>query len=71
MAAKEILTVYNACKAATVSCISNPEWGTKRFNYNEQPLTEGRFASTVGIGCNSKVLFESEYHLWQIENGII
>jgi len=65
---KVILTKENAHKAATVSCIANPEWGVKSFNYNEQPLTEGHYCSTIGRGANSKCLFEHEYHLWQIES---
>jgi hypothetical protein len=68
MSHKEILTKENAHRAATVSCIANPEWGVKRFNHNDQPLTEGRFASSFGSGSNSAVIFEYEYHLWQIES---
>lgn len=63
----ETLTVENAKTASTVICKSNPEWGTKRFNHNEQPLSEGcGFASTVGSGCNSAVLHEGEYKFWEI-----
>lgn len=65
---KEVLTKENAHKAARISCISNPEWGVHRFDYNGQPLTNGRYASTWGVGCHSAVLFEGEYHLWQIES---
>lgn len=62
----ETLTIENAHKASTVININNPEWGNKRFNHNEQPLMEGRVASTVGTGCNSSVLFEGEYKFWGI-----
>lgn len=62
----EPLTKENAPRVATVICIAAPEWGTKRFNYREQPLLEGRFADTVGVGCNSSVLFEGEYKYWAV-----
>lgn len=65
---KAILTKENAITASTVSNIANPEWGVKRFNYNDQPLNGGKYASTIGVGCNASVVFESEYHFWQIES---
>ena len=60
------LTKENAGKVSTIISKTNPEWGTKRFNYNEQPLSDGRFASTQGVGSNSAVLFESEYKFWNV-----
>lgn len=60
------LTKDNAPRVATVINIAAPEWGSKRFNYREQPLIEGRFADTVGVGCNSSVLFEEEYRFWAV-----
>lgn len=60
------LTKENASQVSTVICISNPEWGAKRFNYKEQPLTEGQFADTVGVGCNSSVLFHGNYRFWAV-----
>jgi len=68
MSHKEILTKENAHRAATISRISNPDWGVKRFNHNDQPLTGGRVASSFGSGSNSAVLFEDDYHFWQIES---
>lgn len=61
------LTTQNAHTASTVINIKNPEWGAKKFNHNDQPLTDGKFASTVGVGANSSVLFEEEYQFWAIE----
>lgn len=61
-----LLTIENASTTKRIQNISNPEWGIKRFNYNEQPLTDGRFASTFGIGPNSAVLFENEYKFWEV-----
>lgn len=61
-----ILTTENAKTAKSIRSIANPEWGTKRFNYNAQPLTNGRFASTRGTGFNSVLIFEDEYHFWEV-----
>jgi len=60
------LSIENAKTAKTIQNINNPEWGIKRFNYNEQPLLDGKFASTWGTGLNSAVLFESEYKYWEV-----
>lgn len=62
----EQLTIQNASKVSTVINIKNPEWGAKKFNYNDQPLNNGKFASTVGTGANSSVLFEEEYKFWAV-----
>ncbi len=51
--------------AHTVSTIENkehPEWGTKRFNHNE--LAPG--LSTFGCGCNSAMLFDSDFYFWKV-----
>ncbi len=61
-----ILNKDNAKTAKIIQNINHPEWGTKKFNYNDQPLSDGRYASTYGSGWNSVVLFESEYHFWEI-----
>lgn len=60
------LTKENASRVATVINIAAPEWGAKRFNYRDQPLLNGAFADTVGVGCNSSVLFEGEYKFWVV-----
>jgi hypothetical protein len=61
-----LLTIENAKTAKTIRNIQNPEWGTKRFNYNAQDLNNNQKCSTFGIGSNSAVLFESEYHFWEV-----
>ena len=62
----EILNSENAKTAKSIRNIDHPEWGIKRFNYNAQPLSDGGFASTFGVGANSAVLFEGEYQFWEI-----
>jgi hypothetical protein len=61
-----ILTVKNAPDVLSVRNRENPEWGTFRFNYNAQPLSEGGYCSTIGSGCNSHVLFWNEYAHWEV-----
>ena len=61
-----ILAVDNAHDVKRIRNIQHPEWGIKRFNYKEQPLNNGRFCSTWGVGSNSALLFESEYKYWEI-----
>jgi|ERR1035437_1701487 hypothetical protein len=56
-----ILTVANAPTVSTILNIQNPEWGTKRFNF------EGNMSSW-GVGSNSAMLFESEYKFWKVES---
>lgn len=63
-----LLTKENAPTVKTIRNIKNPEWGVKRFNYNEQPLNDGGACSTFGVGSNSAVLFESEYKFWEVIN---
>ena len=60
------LTSENAHNVSTVINLQNPEWGTKIFNFNEQPLNEGKFAHTVGSGSNSSVLFDSQMKFWGV-----
>lgn len=62
----KVLTKENAGMAHTVRNIANPEWGTKRFNYNDQPLNDGAYVSSVGVGCNSSLLFEYDYKFWEV-----
>lgn len=62
----ETLTIENAHKAATVICLNAPEWGAKKFDHNSVSLNDGHVASSVGAGCNSKVLFEGGYKFWGI-----
>jgi len=61
-----ILTVENAKTTKTIRNINNPEWGVKRFNYNEQPLNDGKAVSTWGTGVNSAILFEYDYKFWEV-----
>lgn len=56
------LTNKNASKVSTIICKSNPEWGTKRFNHNE----DGIGMSTKGIGVNSSMLFDHEFKFWYV-----
>jgi hypothetical protein len=62
-----ILTVENAPDVLLVRNIENPEWGTFRFNYNAQRLTEGYY-STIGSGSNSRILPQNEYSHWEVES---
>lgn len=63
-----LLTIENAATVSTVINIANPEWGSKRFGYNEQPLNDGKACSIVGTGSNSSVLFEHEYKFWAVSS---
>lgn len=60
------LTLENAPFVSTVINSKNPEWGSKRFQFKSQPLTEGRVAHSVGSGSNSAVLFDSEFKFWEV-----
>uniref|UniRef100_A0A6H2A3P7 Uncharacterized protein n=1 Tax=viral metagenome TaxID=1070528 RepID=A0A6H2A3P7_9ZZZZ len=60
------LTKENASGISTIECIEHPEWGVKRFNYNSQILFGGESCSTYGEGCNSMLLFESDFFRWRI-----
>jgi len=56
------LTKENASKVSTIINKANPEWGTKRFNHNEN----GEGLSTFGCGCNSAMLFDSDFKFWNV-----
>jgi hypothetical protein len=60
-----ILTVENAPNVLSVQNRKNPEWGTFRFNYNVQHLSEG-YCSTIGSGSDSRILPWNEYSHWKI-----
>jgi hypothetical protein len=60
-----ILTVENAPNVLSVRNKRNPEWGTFRFNYNAQRLSEG-YCSTIGAGSNSRILPWNEYGHWEV-----
>jgi hypothetical protein len=60
-----ILTVENAQNVLSVRNRENPEWGTLRFNYNAQHLSEG-CCSTIGSGSNSRILPWNEYAHWEV-----
>lgn len=62
----QTLTRFNAHRAQTVQSIDNPEWGTKRFNYNEQRLGYHRYTHTIGVGSNRAILDESEFKHWEV-----
>lgn len=62
----ERLTKENAPKVSLIESIEHPEWGIGRFNYNSQPLFEGNLCSSFGEGCNSALLFDSDYHRWKV-----
>ena len=55
------LTTENAYLVSIVQCITNPEWGTKRFNYDEK---YGHHSH--GCGSNSACLFECEFKFWEV-----
>jgi hypothetical protein len=57
-----VLTKENAPYVAVIRNIANPDWGTKRFKYNETALLDGTYVSTTGYS----VLFENEYSLWEV-----
>lgn len=62
----QVLTKENAQTVKQIRNIANPQWGVKKFNYNSEPLNDGRFASSFGVGANSAVLFEGEYKFWEV-----
>ena len=61
-----VLNIENAKTVKTIRNINHPEWGKKRFNYNDQPLNDGENVSSWGVGVNSAILFESEYRFWEV-----
>lgn len=60
------LTTANCHRAAEVRDIKHPEWGDWKFNYNAQALPNGRYAHTVGVGCNSKVVSVNELSDYEV-----
>ena len=60
------LTKENASEAAVIINKYHPEWGTKRFNHNDQPLNDGMVTSSCGSGCNGRLLHESDFDHWEI-----
>lgn len=63
---RTILTKRNAHRVGSVRNIENPEWGEWPFKYQEQKLSNDRYADVIGVGPHSKVLSEDEYHLWEV-----
>jgi hypothetical protein len=61
-----ILTTENAPSALSVQNRDHPEWGTFRFNYNAQPLSDGGYCSVIGSGVNSRILPWFEYDHWEV-----
>jgi len=57
-----VLTEENAKTAKVIRCIAHPEYGNKKFNYQSQH--DG--ISSFGSGSNSAVLFEKEFHFWEV-----
>jgi len=55
----EPLTKENARDGLMIQHIHFPEWGTK-------PLVLESDGWSIGRGCNSAVLFENEFRLWEI-----
>ena len=62
----EKLNKENAKTALRIRNIQHPEWGTKGFNYNAQPLGGGKYISIVSVGPNSYILPDDEFHLWEV-----
>jgi hypothetical protein len=60
-----VLTRGNAPNVLSVRNREHPEWGTFRFNYNAQRLTDGYY-STIESGSNCRVLFWNEYDHWEV-----
>jgi len=63
---KIVLTKENAHKSSTIRNIANPQLGITCFNYNAQPLNDGKACSTRGKGFNSACLFEWEFPNWEV-----
>lgn len=67
VAEADTLTIENAHTAYTVEDKAHPEYGFRLFSYQDQPMNDGKKPlSSIGTGSNSKVIFESEYHLYRI-----
>jgi hypothetical protein len=57
-----ILTKENAKNVSTVKRIAHPEWGYKAFHYDYS----GRGHHSWGQGCNGALLFESDFHFFEV-----
>jgi len=62
------LTKENASKVSTIINVNNPEWGSKKFNYNSQPLNHGKCTHSFGAGCDSAILNENEFRFWKVNS---
>ena len=60
------LTVENCETVSTVINRQHPEWGTWRFNYKGQPLNDGNYTHTIGVGSNGRLLHENEFKFWGV-----
>jgi hypothetical protein len=60
------LTPETAKTASLVMNINFPEWGTWGFKYQEQPLSEGRYADIIWHRGGRRVLFDTEYQQWGV-----
>lgn len=58
----EYLMRKNMKTASVILNLDNPEWGSKKFNYDPS----GRGHHSFGSGCNSAVLFESNFGNWVV-----
>ena len=58
----EVLTLENMHTASTILSIGRPENGIKRFTADDS----GRGHHSKGVGSNSSVLFESDFHRYRI-----
>ena len=56
------LTKENCKTASTIIKKTNPEWGTKKFNFDGS----GDGFHSHGVGSNSALLFEHNFKLWNI-----
>lgn len=61
-----ILTKQNCHRADVVRNINHPEWGDMRFNYKAHEISQWKRTHTVGIGCNSKVVDNGEFHEYEV-----
>ena len=62
------LTKENAHLVATIINVQTPEYGEWKFNHKAQPLVDNEYADIIGVGPDSKVLFEGEYRFWAVSS---
>lgn len=60
------LNEETAKTATLIIQIAHPEYGVQKFNYKEQPLSDGDFCHTWGVGSNSACLFKNEMKFWRV-----